>query len=114
MTPSILVLKDRTRLGPILIACSCSALSTAIFGVRYYFHFIEPHVCVKGFHLIDGAEGRKDVHQVLFQYLKEAPEFMFYDFACSLSEYSLNRAGNFYRDTRFFHDVRRIFEWILI
>ena len=59
-----------------------------------------------GFHLIDGAEGRKDVHNVLYRYLNQAPQVMYYDFACSLSEYCLNRAGAFYQETRFFHDVR--------
>lgn len=61
-----------------------------------------------GFHIItDGSEGRKDVHKVVYQYLARAPRRIFYDFACSASEYCLNREGGFYKDTQFLHDVSR-------
>ena len=35
-----------------------------------------------GFHIIAGGEGRKDVHDVLFQYLDKAPSIVLYDAAC--------------------------------
>ena len=58
-----------------------------------------------GFHVIQGSEGRKDPFSSMFKYMPEAPEEVFYDFACSLSEYCLNREPHFFRDTRFWHDV---------
>ena len=33
------------------------------------------------------------------------PKHIFYDFACSLSEYALNRAPELFRFTRFWHDL---------
>jgi hypothetical protein len=37
--------------------------------------------------------------------MPKAPRIVFYDFACQLSEYSLNREPQFFKDTEFFHDV---------
>ena len=58
-----------------------------------------------GLHLIDGAEGRKDPFASLFKYLPESPKHVFYDFACQLSEYCLNREPDFFKETRFWHDI---------
>ena len=58
-----------------------------------------------GFHLIPVAEGRKDPFFSTYKYLPEPPEEVFYDFGCSLSEYSLNRAPSYSRNIRFWHDV---------
>ena len=58
-----------------------------------------------GFHLIPRAEGRKDPFVSMLKYLPNPPEHVFYDFACSLSEYSLNREPDFFKNVRFWHDI---------
>ena len=57
-----------------------------------------------GFHLTN-AEGRKDPAASLYTHLKQPPQDIFYDFACNLQEYCLNRESDFYKDVRFFHDI---------
>ena len=69
------------------------------------FFFCPAHGHCWGFHIIDGKEGRKDVHNVLYSYLDQAPEMFFYDFACGYSECGLNREAAFIRDTRLYHDI---------
>ena len=51
------------------------------------------------------AEGRKDPSASLYSYLEHPPTDIFYDFACNLQEYCLNRESGFYKDVRFFHDI---------
>lgn len=58
-----------------------------------------------GFSIIDGSEGRKDVFAPLFAYAESAPDDLFYDFACSLNEYCLNREPAFFKNTRFWEDI---------
>ena len=58
-----------------------------------------------GFHMINGSEGQKDPFFSASKYLQTAPQELFYDFSCSLSEYTLNREPKFWRNTRFWHDV---------
>lgn len=58
-----------------------------------------------GFHLINGAEGRKDPFASLVKYAPIVPNEIFYDFACGLSEYALNREPELFRNSRFWHDV---------
>ena len=58
-----------------------------------------------GFHLIAGGEGRKDPFSSIFKYKPEAPDEMFYDNACQLHEYCLNREPAFFLNTRFWHDL---------
>ena len=58
-----------------------------------------------GFHVIPGSEGRKDAFASLYRYLPEPPQHIFYDFACSLSEFSLNREPHYFRQTRFWIDL---------
>jgi hypothetical protein len=70
-------------------------LNTALCPLHGHFY---------GLHLITGGEGRKDPFSALFKYATKAPEEVFYDFACSLSEYSLNREPAFFMNTRFWHD----------
>ena len=55
--------------------------------------------------MIDGSEGRKDPFYSIFSFMKEPPMEIFYDFACSLSEYSLNREPGYFRNVRLWHDV---------
>ena len=75
-------------------------------GYGYMFLWFCPiHGHCYGFHLISGAEGRKDPFSSLYKYLPEAPEDIFYDFACQYSEYCLNREPYYFRCTRFWHDL---------
>jgi hypothetical protein len=74
-------------------------------GVTYYFSESPIHGHCYGYHIIDGAEGRKDPFSSLFKYTPVAPKELFYDFSCSLSEYCLNREPYFFRETRFWHDI---------
>ena len=75
-------------------------------GYGYMFLWFCPiHGHCYGFHLISGAEGRKDPFSSLYKYLPEAPQDVFYDFACQYSEYCLNREPCYFRCTRFWHDL---------
>ena len=44
----------------------------------------------------------------MYEYMPVAPKTIFYDFSCSLSEYCLNREGQYFKNTKFFHDVRSV------
>ena len=75
-------------------------------GYGYMFLWFCPmHGHSYGFHLIDNAEGRKDPFSSLLKYIEEPPKHVFYDFACQLSEYCLNREPEFFKNTRFWHDL---------
>ena len=41
----------------------------------------------------------------LYKYLETPPKDVFYDFACQLSEYCLNREPDLLKKTRFWHDL---------
>lgn len=56
------------------------------------------------FHIMQSSEGRNDPFSVLKTYLSEPPEVVFYDFACSLEEYCLNRDPAWFRHTLFVID----------
>ena len=58
-----------------------------------------------GFHIISGSEGRKDPFSSLYKYKPHAPSDIFYDFACQLCEYCLNRAPDYFKSTKFWHDL---------
>ena len=70
-----------------------------------YMWFCPIHGHSYGLHLIDGAEGRKDGFCSLWKYITSPPKEVFYDFACSLSEYMLNREPKFFCCTRVWHDL---------
>ena len=75
-------------------------------GYGYMFLWFCPlHGHCYGLHLIKGGEGRKDPFCSLFKYLPEGPEHIFFDFACQLNEYCLNREPDFFQNTRFWHDI---------
>ena len=75
-------------------------------GFGYMFLWFCPvHGHCYGFHLISGGEGRKDPFSSLFKYMPNAPTDVFYDFACQLSEYCLNREPQYFLCTRFWHDL---------
>lgn len=63
------------------------------------------HGHVLGFHIINGSEGRKDVSNVLYKYLPVPPSHIFYDFACSVDEYGMNRFPGYFRRCHIHHDV---------
>ncbi len=87
-------------------ACEKDFPTVSKRGFGYMFLFFCPdHGHCYGFHLIDKAEGRKDPFCAMFKFMEQAPEEVFYDFACQLSEYTLNREPSFFRCTRFWHDL---------
>ena len=87
-------------------ACSKKFPSVSFGGFGYLFLWFCPiHGHSYGFHLISGGEGRKDPFSSLFKYMEKAPKHIFYDFACQLSEYCLNREPEFFKDTWFWHDL---------
>ena len=75
-------------------------------GFGYMFLWFCPiHGHCYGFHLISGCEGRKDPFASLYKYCNEMPDHIYYDFACQLSEYFLNREPELLKNTRFWHDL---------
>lgn len=76
-------------------------------GFGYLFLFFCPlHGHCYGMHLVSGlGEGRKDPFAALFKYTETPPKEVFYDFACQLQEYILNREPSFFKNTRFWHDL---------
>lgn len=75
-------------------------------GYGYMFLWFCPiHGHSYGFHLIEGGEGRKDPFCSLYKYLDTPPDHIYYDFACQLSEYCLNREPELFKNTRFWHDL---------
>jgi hypothetical protein len=78
----------------------------SVGGWTYLFLWFCPiHGHCYGFHIIQGAEGRKDPFSSVYRYMPQPPKEIFYDFACSLSEYCLNREPDFFINTRTWHDV---------
>ena len=75
-------------------------------GYGYLFLWFCPvHGHSYGFHMVGGGEGRKDPFCALYKYCEEMPQHVFYDFACQLSEYCLNREPDLFKNTRFWHDL---------
>ena len=68
----------------------------------YFFGFVNMGTAMED--IMTGAEGRRDAFLDIFLHLKKAPDVIFYDFACSLSEYCLNREPVIFKATRFFVD----------
>ena len=50
-------------------------------------------------------EGHKDPFSSVFKYMEKAPKHIYYDNACQLSEYCLNREPEFFKHIRFWHDL---------
>ena len=75
-------------------------------GYSYMFLWFCPiHGHSYGFHLIDSGEGRKDVFSSLYKYIETPPKHIFYDNACQLNEYCMNREPEFFLNTQFWHDL---------
>ena len=55
--------------------------------------------------MINGAEGSKDAFHSLVKYAPYMPNEVYYDFACQLKEYTMNREPALFKDTRFWSDV---------
>ena len=55
--------------------------------------------------LINGGRGHEDPFCVLFEYMSNLPEELFYGNACQLSEYALNREPGLFLNTRLWHDL---------
>ena len=66
--------------------------------------FCPNHGHCYGFHMTC-VEGRKDPSASLYTHLETPPADIFYDFACNLQEYCLNRESGYYKSVRFFHDI---------
>ena len=91
---------------PINSKCTKRYPVVAMKGSTFLFLWFCPmHGHCYGFHIVNGSEGRKDPCFSLYTHLTDAPDSIFYDFACSLEEYCLNRESQYYKNTRFFHDV---------
>ena len=76
------------------------------YGFCYMFFWLCPlHGHCYGGHLIKENEGRKDPFSSLYKYMRDAPDVVFYDNSCQLSQYCLNREPAFFRGTRMYHDV---------
>ena len=59
------------------------------------------HLICLGFHKISKVEGRNDVFSAVFEYWKQAPKVIIYDFACQLGPYCMAREPEFFADTLF-------------
>ena len=55
--------------------------------------------------MIPGSEDQKDASASLYCYLEKPSKVVFYDFSCSLSEYTQNRESGYFSQTRFFHNI---------
>lgn len=87
-------------------SCTKNYTKTSKQGWSHLFLFCCPiHGHCYGYHIINGSEGRKDPFSAMYKYMEEAPEEVYYDFSCSLSEYSLNREPRFFRNSRFWVDI---------
>ncbi len=87
-------------------ACQKHFPQVSLRGFGYMFLFFDPlHGHCYGFHLIDGGEGRKDPFSAILRFKPSPPEELFYDFACQMAEYSLNREPDFWKWVRFWHDL---------
>ena len=58
------------------------------------------HGMALGACIIKEAEGRRDPHCAFYCNREAAPQTIFYDFACGLAEYSLNREGHYFLSSR--------------
>jgi len=86
--------------------CSKFYPQVAMPGSTFIFLWFCPlHGHCYGFHIVNKSEGRKDPASSLYSYLPEAPDAIFYDFACGLKEYSENRESGYFKSTRMFHDI---------
>jgi hypothetical protein len=75
-------------------------------GFGYLFLYFCPiHGHCYGFHLVKGGEGRKDAFFPVTKFKQSPPLEVFYDNACQLSEYALNREPDMWKEVRVSHDI---------
>ena len=100
-------LKSKTKQNEEVSTTCSKKYPCVIYGgyTNLFLWFCACHGHCYGFHIINGSEGRKDPFCSLFKYMMDVPQDVYYDFACGLQEYCLNRAPQFFKRTRFFHDV---------
>ena len=80
--------------------------SVSFEGVGYLFLWFCPvHGHSYGFHLIAGGRDAKILLVLYSSTWRKAPKHIYYDNACQLSEYCLNREPEFFKHTRFWHDL---------
>ena len=60
---------------------------------------------VIGLHIMDEAEGRRDMHSALFRYHPGGLTDVVSDFSCGLYSYGMNRTPHFYRDIDHANDI---------
>ena len=75
-----------------------SKVSRGGFGYMFLW-FCPIHGHCYGFHMIAGAEGRKDPFCSLFKYCETMPDHVHFDFACQLSEHCLSREPQLFKHT---------------
>ena len=96
--------------------CMMTSLRWMVYAKRYsqnfqgwygymFLWFCPIHGHCYGFHIIAGREWHKDPFSSLFKYCQVMPEHIYYDFACQLSEYCLNRKPELFKHTQFWHDL---------
>ena len=66
------------------------------------YHMVDMDTCSSGSFPFMGTH---IVFISLMEVKEEMPGHIFYDFACGLSEYALNRAPSLFANTRFWHDL---------
>jgi hypothetical protein len=63
------------------------------------------HESIIGFHIMPGAEGKRDLLYPLYKYKEDPPKQIWVDFGCGCNEMALNYLAEHYRDTEFFVDA---------
>jgi hypothetical protein len=63
------------------------------------------HESIIGFHIMPGAEGKRDLLYPLYKYKEDPPKQIWVDFGCGCNEMALNYLAEHYGDTEFFVDA---------
>ena len=87
-------------------ACTKKYPQVAKSGSTFLFLWFCPlHGHCYGGHIVNGSEGRKDPACSLYNHLEVAPEIIYYNFACSLEDYCMNREAGYFKNKQFFYDI---------
>ena len=63
------------------------------------------HETVIGFHIMPGAEGKRDFLFPMYKYKEAPPEQVWVDFGCGCSEMALNYCPEYFKDVEFYVDA---------
>jgi len=63
------------------------------------------HETIIGFHIMPGAEGKRDFLFPMYKNKEAAPEQIWVDFGCGCSEMALNYCPEYYKDVEFYVDA---------